>query len=103
MSDITSNDDGDFKKPDSVVGSNADDLSVSGHPDNDTTNREVYGSNGSSDSSSKKSSSSDNSSGESSDSSNSGNNGNNSSQQNSTNTNNSDNGNTLSNIFHFNR
>ena len=34
MSDITSSDDGDFKKPDSVNGSSADNLSVSGHPDN---------------------------------------------------------------------
>ena len=41
MSDITSSDDGDFKKPDSVNGSSADNLSVSGHPDNNTTNREV--------------------------------------------------------------
>ena len=48
MSDITSSDDGDFKKPDSVNGSSADNLSVSGHPDNNTTNREVNGSSGSS-------------------------------------------------------
>ena len=44
MSDITSSDDGDFKKPDSVNGSSADNLSVSGHPDNNTTNHEVNGS-----------------------------------------------------------
>ena len=52
MSDITSSDDGDFKKPDSVNGSSADNLSVSGHLDNNTTNREVNGSSGSSSSNS---------------------------------------------------
>ncbi|OHR96701.1 transglycosylase domain-containing protein [Staphylococcus sp. HMSC36A02] len=101
MSDITSSDDGDFKKPDSVNGSSADNLSVSGHPDNNTTNREVNGSSGSS-------------------SSNSSNSSNNSSNSNSSNTNNSGNtnsgttnnnsttqgtntvGSTLSNIFNLN-
>ena len=101
MSDITSSDDGDFKKPDSVNGSSADNLSVSGHPDNNTTNREVNGSSGSS-------------------SSNSSNNSNNSSNSNTSNTNNSGNtnsgttnnnsttqgtntvGSTLSNIFNLN-
>ena len=101
MSDITSSDDGDFKKPDSVNGSSADNLSVSGHPDNNTTNREVNGSSGSS-------------------SSNSSNSSNNSSNSNTSNTNNSGNtnsgttnnnsttqgtntvGSTLSNIFNLN-
>ncbi|WP_085060013.1 transglycosylase domain-containing protein [Staphylococcus haemolyticus] len=101
MSDITSSDDGDFKKPDSVNGLSADNLSVSGHPDNNTTNREVNGSSGSS-------------------SSNSSNSSNNSSNSNSSNTNNSGNtnsgttnnnsttqgtntvGSTLSNIFNLN-
>lgn len=112
MSDISSSNDGDFKKPDSVNGSSADDLSVSGHPDNNTTNRKVYGSSGSSDSSSSSSSNSisSNSSDSSSNSSNS---------SNSTTTNNSttSNGNTtgstatqgansvgskLSSLFHLN-
>lgn len=106
MSDITSSNDGDFKKPDSVVGSKADDLSVSGHPDNNTTTREVYGSNGSSDGSSRSSSSSSESSNESSsESNNSGNTGNNNStQQNNSNANNNNNnGNTIANMFNFNR
>ena len=71
MSDITSSDDGDFKKPDSVNGSSADNLSVSGHRIT-TTNREVNGSSGSS-------------------SSNSSNSSNNSSNSNTSNTNNSGN------------
>ena len=100
MSDITSSDDGDFKKPDSVNGSSADNLSK-WSPDNNTTNREVNGSSGSS-------------------SSNSSNSSNNSSNSNSSNTNNSGNtnsgttnnnsttqgtntvGSTLSNIFNLN-
>ena len=104
MSDITSSSDGDFKKPDSVNGSDADDLSVSGHPDDNTTNRKVYGSNGSSDSGSSSSSSS-------SSSSNSGNSNSSSNGSTSTTNNNSTNsstqssnsvGGTLSNIFHLN-
>lgn len=42
MSDITSSNDGDFKKPDSVVGSGASTLSVKDHPDNNTTSGSKY-------------------------------------------------------------
>lgn len=98
MSDITSSDDGDFKKPDSVIGSSADNLSVSGHPDNNTTNREVNGSSGSSSSNSSNNSSNSNSS-----------NTNNSANTNSGTTNNNSTtqgtntvGSTLSNIFNLN-
>ena len=65
MSDITSSNDGDFKKPDSVTGSSASTLSVKDHPDNNTTSGSKYDnkSTSSSDSSSSNSTStSDNSS-----------------------------------------
>ncbi|MEJ7381166.1 penicillin-binding protein, partial [Staphylococcus epidermidis] len=39
MSDISSRDGKDFEKPSSVEGSDPESLSVSGHPDNDTTNK----------------------------------------------------------------
>ena len=62
MSDISSKDI-DFKKPKDVNGSDGDNLSVAGHPDNNTTNRSVHGdSDTSSSSSSNGSSSSSNSS-----------------------------------------
>lgn len=66
MSDISSKDGEDFKKPNDVNGSDADNLSVKGHPDNDTTNRSVHGdsdsSSGNSSSSNSGNSSSNNSS-----------------------------------------
>ena len=63
MSDISSKDGEDFKKPKDVNGSDGDNLSVAGHPDNNTTNRSVHGdSDTSSSSSSNGSSSSSNSS-----------------------------------------
>lgn len=43
MSDISSRDGKDFEKPSSVEGSDPDSLSVSGHPDNDTTNKSTHG------------------------------------------------------------
>ena len=43
MSDISSKDGEDFKKPKDVNGSDGDNLSVAGHPDNNTTNRSVHG------------------------------------------------------------
>lgn len=95
MSDISSSNDGDFEKPDSVNGSSPDNLSVSGHPDNNTTNREVNGSSGSSTSTNANSSSSSNSNNSSN--TNSGNTNNNSSTQSSNSF-----GSTLSNIFNLN-
>ncbi|MDU6391831.1 MAG: transglycosylase domain-containing protein [Staphylococcus epidermidis] len=44
MSSISSKDGEDFKKPNDVQGSSPDSLSVSGHSDNNTTNRSVHGS-----------------------------------------------------------
>ncbi|MEQ6029074.1 transglycosylase domain-containing protein [Staphylococcus saccharolyticus] len=44
MSDISSKDGEDFKKPDNVSGSDGENLSVKGHPDNNTTSRSVHGS-----------------------------------------------------------
>ncbi|MEL0538743.1 transglycosylase domain-containing protein [Staphylococcus debuckii] len=41
MSDISPRDGADFKKPSSVDGSSKENLSVAGHPDNDTTGRKV--------------------------------------------------------------
>ncbi|PTE67831.1 transglycosylase [Staphylococcus devriesei] len=102
MSDITSSSDGDFKKPDSVNGSDADDLSVSGHPDDNTTNRKVYGSNGSSDSGDSSSSSSSSNSGNSNSSSNGSTSTTNNNSTNSTTQSSNSVGGTLSNIFHLN-
>lgn len=98
MSDITSSDDGDFKKPDSVNGSSADNLSVSGHPDNNTTNREVNGSSGSSSSNSSNNSSNSNSS----NTNNSGNTNSGTTNNNSTTQGTNTVGSTLSNIFNLN-
>ena len=42
MSSISSKDGEDFKKPNDVQGSSPDSLSVSGHSDNNTTNRSVF-------------------------------------------------------------
>lgn len=98
MSDITSSDDGDFKKPDSVIGSSADNLSVSGHPDNNTTNREVNGSSGSSSSNSSNNSSNSNSS----NTNNSGNTNSGTTNNNSTTQGTNTVGSTLSNIFNLN-
>ncbi len=101
MSDITSSDDGDFKKPDSVNGSSADNLSVSGHPDNNTTNREVNGSSGSS-SSNNSNSSNNSSNSNSSNTNNSGNTNSGTTNNNSTTQGTNTVGSTLSNIFNLN-
>lgn len=101
MSDITSSDDGDFKKPDSVNGSSADNLSVSGHLDNNTTNREVNGSSGSS-SSNNSNSSNNSSNSNSSNTNNSGNTNSGTTNNNSTTQGTNTVGSTLSNIFNLN-
>ncbi|MEJ8514960.1 penicillin-binding protein, partial [Staphylococcus capitis] len=43
MSDISSRDGKDFKKPSSVEGSDPDSLSVKGHSDSNTTNKSTHG------------------------------------------------------------
>lgn len=88
MSDITSSNDGDFEKPDSVSGSGASTLSVKGHPDNNTTSGSKYDHWSSSNSSTSSSDSSDTSSTESSS------NESNSTSDNSSNTTSTTNGNT---------
>lgn len=71
MSDITSSNDGDFKKPDSVTGSSASTLSVKDHPDNNTTSGSKYDNKSTSSSDSSSSNDSSNSSSTESSSSNS--------------------------------
>ena len=73
MSDIAPRDGEDFSKPDSVNGSEPDDLSVDGHKDDNTTDKDPKGQ-GSSSSSDDDDSSSSNSSSSSSNSSSTSNN-----------------------------
>lgn len=89
MSDISSRDGKDFEKPSSVEGSDPESLSVSGHPDNNTTNKSTHGD---SDSSSSNSSNTNGSNGSSNSS-------NGSSQQGSSS---QQSGNALTRLFSFN-
>lgn len=91
MSDISSRDGKDFEKPRSVEGSDPESLSVSGHPDNDTTNKSTHGD---SDSSSSNSSNTNGSNGSSNSSNGSSQQQGTSSQQQS--------GNALTRLFSFN-
>ena len=91
MSDISSRDGKDFEKPSSVEGSDPESLSVSGHPDNDTTNKSTHGD---SDSSSSNSSNTNGSNGSSNSSNGSSQQQGTSSQQQS--------GNALTRLFSFN-
>ncbi len=94
MSDISSRDGIDFKKPSSVEGSDPDSLSVKGHSDSNTTNKSTHGDSDSSTSSnSGNSNGSNGSSSNGSSSSNSSNSSNSSSQQS---------GNALTSLFSFN-
>ena len=91
MSDISSRDGKDFEKPSSVEGSDPESLSVSGHPDNNTTNKSTHGD---SDSSSSNSSNTNGSNGSSNSSNGSSQQQGTSSQQQS--------GNALTRLFSFN-
>ncbi|WP_145417146.1 transglycosylase domain-containing protein [Staphylococcus warneri] len=91
ISDISSRDGKDFEKPSSVEGSDPESLSVSGHPDNDTTNKSTHGD---SDSSSSNSSNTNGSNGSSNSSNGSSQQQGTSSQQQS--------GNALTRLFSFN-
>ncbi|MFV5901293.1 transglycosylase domain-containing protein [Staphylococcus gallinarum] len=97
MSDISPKDGKDFTKPDSVNGSDKDDLSVAGHPDDNTTSQKP---NGQGSSSSSSSSSSESSSSSDSSTSNSGSSS--SSQSSQSSGSNSSSGNALTKLFNLN-
>ncbi|GEQ05147.1 penicillin-binding protein [Staphylococcus gallinarum] len=97
MSDISPKDGKDFTKPDSVNGSDKDDLSVAGHPDDNTTSQKP---NGQGSSSSSSSSSSESSSSSDSSTSNSGSTS--SSQSSQSSGSNSSSGNALTKLFNLN-